>query len=319
MVDSARWDDFVFRDDDIVISTPPKSGTTWTQMICALLVFQTPDLDTPLTRLSPWLDMAAADLSDVLAQLEAQKHRRFIKTHTPLDGLPYHEKVTYLCTARDPRDAFMSMDNHHKNMRPEFIERMLEAMRSSQADRASGDGPEEADMLAIDGPPISREETLRLQFREWIADDGLPWRDDRPMGAPSVFHHVQSFWRVRHLPNIHLIHYDDLLRDLEGEMRRIARILDIEVGEERWPELVEAATFDAMKQRASELAPESDKDMWNDRERFFHKGSTGQWRDILGDEELALYHAAVKARLDPGLAEWIESGRLCSRVGEVRS
>ena len=39
--DSSRWDGFEFRDGDIIISTPPKCGTTWTQTICALLIFQT--------------------------------------------------------------------------------------------------------------------------------------------------------------------------------------------------------------------------------------------------------------------------------------
>ena len=39
--DSGRWSGFPFRDGDIVISTRSKSGTTWMQMICALLIFQT--------------------------------------------------------------------------------------------------------------------------------------------------------------------------------------------------------------------------------------------------------------------------------------
>ncbi|MGH3792933.1 MAG: hypothetical protein ACRDRU_08120 [Pseudonocardiaceae bacterium] len=51
--DSIRWEGFPFRDGDIVISTPSKCGTTWTQMMCALLVFQTPDLPQPLIELSP--------------------------------------------------------------------------------------------------------------------------------------------------------------------------------------------------------------------------------------------------------------------------
>ena len=51
--DSGRWLDFEYRDGDIVISTCSKSGTTWVQMICALLVFQTPELPAPLGELSP--------------------------------------------------------------------------------------------------------------------------------------------------------------------------------------------------------------------------------------------------------------------------
>jgi aryl sulfotransferase len=55
--DNARWDGFPFRDGDVVISTPPKSGTVWTRMICALLVFGTPDFDGDLDALSPWLGL----------------------------------------------------------------------------------------------------------------------------------------------------------------------------------------------------------------------------------------------------------------------
>ncbi len=94
--DSARWEGFSFGPGDIVISAPSKSGTTWTQMICALLVFQTADLPAPLTALSPWLDMRVRPVSEVRDHLDAQHHRRFIKTHTPLDGLPADPRATYL-------------------------------------------------------------------------------------------------------------------------------------------------------------------------------------------------------------------------------
>ena len=33
LMDSTRWDGFNFRDDDIVVDTWAKSGTTWTQQI----------------------------------------------------------------------------------------------------------------------------------------------------------------------------------------------------------------------------------------------------------------------------------------------
>src|SRR5215212_7470951 len=97
MYDSNRWNGFELRPGDIIISTPPKCGTTWTQMICALLILQEPELPLPLDTLSPWIDMVTRARTDVFADLEAQTHRRFFKTHTPLDGIPNDPTVTYIC------------------------------------------------------------------------------------------------------------------------------------------------------------------------------------------------------------------------------
>src|SRR4030095_14686803 len=107
--DSARWDGFPFRPGDIVISTRSKSGTTWMQMICALLIFRTPDLPAPLSTLSPWLDWLVTPRDEVYARLEAQQHRRFIKTHTPLDGVPLDPRVTYIVVARHTLDMAVSL------------------------------------------------------------------------------------------------------------------------------------------------------------------------------------------------------------------
>src|SRR6476646_9245064 len=114
--DSQRWEGFQFRDDDIVISTPSKCGTTWMQMQCALVLFQDPALPAPLTRLSPWIDIQTETRESVVSVLEAQSHRRFIKTHTPLDGIPWDDRVLYITVGRDPRDVALSWDNHMGNL-----------------------------------------------------------------------------------------------------------------------------------------------------------------------------------------------------------
>src|SRR5437879_5680814 len=44
VADSRRWNLFEPRDGDIVIGTFAKCGTTWTQRIVDLLVFQSPDV-----------------------------------------------------------------------------------------------------------------------------------------------------------------------------------------------------------------------------------------------------------------------------------
>ena len=113
--DSNRWDGFELRPGDIIIAAPPKCGTTWTQMICALLILQEPELTLPLDTLSPWIDMVTRARTEVFADLQAQSHRRFIKTHTPLDGIPNDPSVTYICLGRDPRDVALSIDHHIDN------------------------------------------------------------------------------------------------------------------------------------------------------------------------------------------------------------
>lgn len=118
--DSTRWDGLKIRDDDILICTSMKSGTTWMQRIVALLVFQ----DHPRALLSRHLPLgghARRALDKVLADLESQTHRRFMKTHTALDGLTYHPQMKYIVVGRDVRDVFMSLWNHTSNYTPEFI------------------------------------------------------------------------------------------------------------------------------------------------------------------------------------------------------
>src|SRR3954465_3044851 len=116
VADSSRWDGFAFREGDIVISTPPKCGTTWTQMLVALLVFGSPEFPRPLSEISVWLDMQLASRAEAFAVLEAQTHRRFIKSHTALPGLPDDERVTFLCVGRDPRDVAVSCRHHMANL-----------------------------------------------------------------------------------------------------------------------------------------------------------------------------------------------------------
>ncbi len=59
----------------------------------------------------------------------------------------------------------------------------------------------------------------------------------------------------------------------------MASVPGIEVADERGPTLVAAATFDQMRDRADELAPEVRVDgFWNDNRRFFHRGTNGQWQ-----------------------------------------
>jgi len=291
VADSARWDGFGLRPDDIIISTPAKCGTTWMQMICALLVFQSTDLYEPLDLVSPWLDVLLADRATVVARLEAQQHRRFIKTHTPLDGLPFDDAVTYIGVVRDPRDVALSWDNHMTNM--DFV--------AFLAARQNAVGLEDIAELLAGGPPLPLGLAVD-RFWAWVEN---PNPIASEFSLASMLHHVGTLWEVRERPNVVLVRYEDLKADLGGQMRRIADRLDIVVRDDLWPALVDAATFDRMRRRAAEVTPEITKSLWLDSDRFFHRGTSGQWRDLLDDEDLRRYAAAVAALAPPDLAAWI--------------
>jgi aryl sulfotransferase len=283
--DNARWDGFAFRDGDVVISTPVKSGTTWMQMICALLVFGTPDFDGDLQTLSPWLDWSLEPHESVVSNLEGQQHRRFIKTHTPLDGLPLDPRVTYVCVGRDPRDVGISLGNHRANVDPQAVGRAREA--AGLAHVSAGRAPWE------------EETSERDRFRHWMLDD-TPVTTNH-YSLRFTMHHLTTFWDARESANVVLVHYDDLKADLPAEMRCLARRLDIAVPESAWPSLVRAATFEDMRKQSSRLVP----DLWRDRDRFFNRGVSGQWVDVLDDADLQEYAARVTEFTAPDLLEWV--------------
>jgi hypothetical protein len=377
--DSGRWLGFRFRPGDIVISTRRKTGTTWLQMICALLIFQTPELPDPLWRLSPWLDNLAVPHDFMYAELAGQRHRRFIKTHTPLDGIPLDPRVTYIVTARHPLDTYVSLCHHHEIMpRPDGVAPPPGGHAPPSGDHApppggysprpgpppgpppgsppggfgpppggfgpppggfspppSTSGPPPGGSGFPPGPPpggsasppgrqlsgrpvppepsgvppapVARQ-TLHDALLRWIADDDDARRD--PDSLPSIMWHLSDAWARRGEPNVLLVRYEDLLADLAGQMRWLAEKLGIAVPEQAWPALIQAATFERMRDRADILVSIPPGASAGTASSFFHRGASGAGCEILSDEEMAGYHARVAELAPPGMLDWLHSPRL---------
>ncbi len=289
--DSAAWDDFPFRADDIVISTYPKCGTTWTQRIVGMLVFGSAE-PFPVQEISPWPDFRAPPPGYMLDLAKSQSHRRFFKSHLPFDALPVPEGVKFIHVARDGRDAAMSFYNHKSNYTPEVVARFREVSRQ---DPKFGDD----DFPFVPSDPAQH-------FHDWL--DG--WEDHFGDPAAGYFPFERSFWEARHEPNMLLVHFNHLKADRGGEMRRIAEFLEIEIPEETWPGIIEAAGFDAMKDKSDRLMPSAGNIWKGGGKTFLNKGTNGRWRDIFRPEDLAEYDRRVVAEFGPALAAWCEGGRL---------
>ncbi|UDY35270.1 sulfotransferase domain-containing protein [Dermatobacter hominis] len=276
-----RWLGFEHRPGDVVVSTRSKCGTTWAQMICALLVHGTPELPAPLSVLSPWLDWDVEPVDVVRHRLDAQAHRRVIKTHTPLDGLPLDDRVTYVVVGRHPLDVAVSLLHHARNIdRDRFAE--LSGRRTA-------------------APEVGSE-------REWIdrwIDDPTDPRDQLDTLAGNLHHLADARSRAAGT-DVVLVRYEDLEADLDGGMRALARRLGVEVDEARWPALVEAASFDAMRRDPAATVPDR-LGVLRDQQRFFRTGRSGEGVAACTDEQLTRYHRRAGELADAELLAWLHA------------
>lgn len=281
-MDSTHWNDFPFRDDDVIIGTYAKSGTTWTQQIVAQLIFGG-DPDVAISEISPWWDMRIIP-PEVREAVLQQSHRRVLKTHLPVDALVLSPKARYIYIARDGRDVVASLYNHHSNFAPIAYE-LLNGTPG------------------LVGEPLpDADPDFRRYFRTWLAGDGHPFW--------SFWDNIKSWWSVRNLPNVKLLHFAQLKRDTEKEIRGIADFLGIEIPPERWPMIVRHCSFDWMKANAAKVAPLGGAVWEGGAATFVNRGVNGRWRDLLERRDSEDYERIAVEKLGAECAHWLATGEV---------
>ena len=279
--DSSIWNDFKFRGDDIIIATYAKSGTTWMQQIVAQMLFGG-DPTLPVAEMSPWLDLRVPPKAVKLLEVEAQTHRRILKTHLPVDALVFSPQAKYIYVARDGRDVVWSLYNHHANANAHWY-------------AALNDSPGRV------GPPIAPPPTdIRQYWHDWLDQDGHPFW--------PFWDNLRSWWQIRALPNVLFVHFNALKRDMPGEMRRIAAFLDIPIIESRWTDIVSYCSFDWMKQNAAISVPLGGAFWDGGAATFINKGVNGRWADTLTSEDSVEYEGRAERELGKDCARWLATG-----------
>lgn len=279
--DNHRWHGFEFRPGDIVVDAPSKSGTTWTQLLVALLVFDGPEFPAPIGQMSLWMEQKTRPVGEAHATLGEQAHRRFIKSHTPLDGVPMRDDVTYVCAGRDPRDAAVSMIHHSDNLDRRRLAELV------------------GDESVADFTPPPFEQRLD----RFIDSDEFPG-----FNLGFLAHHYSTFWDVRERDNVGLFHFADYVRDLPGELLRLAALLGIPLGRERAEELALEASIDRVRSRAADIVPEAHMGIFKSVEGFLRSGSIGEGEAALTGAQQERYDAIVAETMSPDLAAWVHSG-----------
>lgn len=281
--DSTIWNGFNFRDDDIVIATYAKSGTTWLQQIVSQLIFNGQE-DIEVAEMSPWLDLRIPPKEVKLPEVEKQEHRRFLKTHLPVDALVFSPKAKYIYIGRDGRDVVWSMYNHHANANEFWYQ-------------ALNDTPGRV------GSPIEKPtEDIVQYFHEWLDGDGYPFW--------PFWENIRTWWEIRNLPNVHLIHFGKIKEDMPGEIKKVADFLEIEIDPVKWDAILEHCSFDYMKKHSIKSVPLGGAFWDGGSDTFINKGVNGRWKDTLSKEDSDRYEKMCIENLGADCAAWLNTGVL---------
>ena len=287
-LDSTRWKHYKPRDDDIIVTTSYKSGTTWTQLIMKYLLV--PDHGYKKVHdFSLWVGSRWNPIESRINDLEAQTHRRCIKSHMALDGLPYYPQVKYIVVARDARDVFMSFYNHYANYTDAFYEDLnsIEGLIGDLLPRCT--------------------DNIHVAWENWMTKGWFEWESE---GYPfwGNLHHTKTYWDYKHLPNLLFVHFNNLLENPHAEIKRIVDYVGVDTNDAQIDEIVELTSFRTMKQNSDQIVGVS-PDFKGGSKTFINKGTNGRWKDVLSEDELKLYDETVKRVLTSDCAHWLETGQ----------
>jgi aryl sulfotransferase len=222
-IDETIQQKIAWRDGDVVVSVPAKSGTTWAMNIVHQLRSGGDPTFADIYAEVPWLEIVPrpdTDPSDLVSAFDVipGDTRRALKSHAAPPTLPFQRSgagpdVRYLVVVRNPDEAVASF-------RP-FISAHSDAWFDLW----------QFDKTAIIGPDF---ETFFAGFASHVL-------------VPKIFGFLAAWWPLRHEPNVMLVHYGDLKRDPDASIRQIAEFLDIDVPEPSWPAILEYTSFAWMK------------------------------------------------------------------------
>lgn len=215
-----RW-----RDGDVVISVPVKSGTTWTMNIVHQLLTGGTANFRDIYEEVPWIEFLShpgQPHQDVLDRLEAMPadRRRAFKTHSAPPEVPFVKSgagrdVKYIVVFRNPEEALVSLQP--------FI-----AQHSDEW---------------FDLWQMPKDAMRRPDFPSFYAEIV----EDRGMHA-GFFGFLKSWWPLRKEKNVLFMHFSNMKRDHEASIRKVAEFLGVEPSADQWPEILEYTSFPWMKQ-----------------------------------------------------------------------
>ncbi|XP_068099940.1 sulfotransferase 1B1-like [Hyperolius riggenbachi] len=244
---AANWENvqrFQARDDDVLIITFPRSGTTWMSEVVDL-IFHEGDTEKahqrPIYERVPFLEWAGPDMPTGTEILDNIKGRRIMKSHCPADLLPqsFSEKnCKVIYVARNPKDVMVSFYHFHR-------------------------------MHPISSTPGTLQEFM-MGFIEGTITFG------------SWSRNVKGWWKNRHQKNVLFLFYEDLLEDTKPEIKKVMTFLEKDLPDDVLEKIHQHTTFRAMKENKMTNYTDLPLDVMDHTiSPFIRKGICGDWKNHL--------------------------------------
>ncbi|KAM8960123.1 sulfotransferase 1C1-like [Pelodytes ibericus] len=241
-----NWDaisNFKAREDDILIATYPKAGTTWTQEIMDLIVLEgdiKKSMRAPCYVKVPFIDLILPKpMKSGLELAEEMESPRLIKTHFPIQLIPpsfWEKNVKVIYVARNAKDCMVSYYHFHR-------------MNKGLPDPGTWD-----------------------DFFLAFLSGNVPWG--------SWFDHVIGWWNARDKHQILYILYEDMIEDPKRELRNMAKFIGKDLSEDTLEKIKNCTSFKAMKENPMtncSMLPSAVFDQ--SISPFIRKGTVGDWKN----------------------------------------
>ena len=205
--DSTIWNDFEFRDNDIFIATYAKSGTTWLQQIISKLIFNGEE-GLEVAEMSPWVDLRVPPKEVKLPLMEQQTHRRFLKTHLPVDALVFSPESKYIYIGRDGRDVVNSMLRRTRENPSGYFGIPLR-------------NPVEENVSKIEKQALQWKqviEKINEDFKNLLENQYMEIRYEDLVSSPEQY--IEKIFRFCELPNFNILYRKDgVIQNKEGKKK----------------------------------------------------------------------------------------------------
>ena len=259
---------FQARPTDVLITTPPKAGTTWMQQILHQLRSGGDDSFSSIDEVVPWLEITRKGKSwqDILQHYQTLADPRIFKTHCTAEQTPGIGTASIILTSRDPRDCCVSFYHHIMNM-------------TDDARLKSG-------MPAPDS--FEQHVDQWLEFSAW-------------------YRNVKSWWPYQDHPKVLWLRYQDMKTDLSGILDQIVEFLQWSITAEQKQKVLEYSSFDWMKAHDEKFSSQgSDGKPVFKPGKFVRKGKVGGYRNLMSEQQEQRIMQKAREMLEPECVQFLE-------------